>query len=112
MLSIHACTPLTSPGAADLEPVVHAQDAVDLGELLRLFLLPLRIDGPFKDGDAVIDVDLDLIVLEVRRPLELQVARVRDFPTGSPRLELPENYPVTATCAPRSSAFTPPSDRT
>lgn len=46
---------LLFPGAADLEPVVHAQDAVDMGELLRLFLLPLRIDGPFQDRDAVID---------------------------------------------------------
>jgi len=61
------------PGAADLEPVVHAQDAVDMGELLRLLLLSLRIDGPFQECDAVIDLDLDVIVLEVRRLLELRL---------------------------------------
>jgi hypothetical protein len=31
-----------------------------MGELLRLFLLPLRIDGPFQDRDAVIDRDASL----------------------------------------------------
>ena len=41
-----------------------------MGEALRLLLLPRRIDGPFQDGDAVIDVHVDVVVLEVRRLLE------------------------------------------
>src|SRR6187397_609376 len=59
------------PGAADLEPVVHAQDAADMGKLLRLLLFARRIDGSFQDSDAVVDVDVDVIVPEAGRLVEL-----------------------------------------
>src|SRR5262245_21778354 len=39
-------------GAADLQPVVDAQDAVDVGQLLRLLLLLRRIHGSFQHRDA------------------------------------------------------------
>jgi len=43
------------------------------GELLCLLLLLLRIDGSFYGGDAIIHIDVDSIVLEVWRLLELRL---------------------------------------